>query len=287
MSFIYENRKPPYKKVYFGINGQFGDIIMQIPALDQLIKDNPETKIVFGMSKKYEQILPLFKDYHPNIIDYKIWEGYDDWPTQSDLEYIKSQNFDAMFPCQIPKHDDPFFAKHRHINTETALMLGIETDIVDIKLPYPKDIIKEPKTVALHLFSSKWPGGIRSIDIAKQNFIVNYLRKRGYKIYQLSGPGQPHIKNTTFFRGTYFESCMKMLTTDFLVTCDSGMPWIASAYSHHMIGLYSWGYNHEIGTTKNRQPVNKNAIFVENFSANDIQISKIFKLIDKKIRETS
>ena len=287
MPFVFQNKQPPYKKVYFGINGQFGDSIMQIPALEQFIKDNPETKIVFGMSKKYEQILPLFKNYHSNIIDYKIWEGYDNWPTKSDLEYIRSQNFDAMFPCQIPKHVDPLFAKHRHINIETALMLGIKTDIVDIKLPYPEDIVKEPKTVALHLFSSKYPGGIRSINIPKQNFIVNYLRKKGYKIYQLSGPDQPHIKNTTFFKGTYFESCMKMLTTDFLITCDSGMPWIASAYDHHMIGLYSWGYNPQVGTTRNWQPINKNSDIVEDFSANNIQISEIFKLIDKKIRETS
>ena len=285
--FKFQNSAPPYKKVYFGMNGQFGDIVMQIPALQQFIKDNPETKIVFGMSKKYEQILPIFYDYHPNIVDFKIWEGYDDWPTPSDLKYIEEQNFDAMFPCEKPKHEDPLFAKYRHINVETGLMMGVETDIIDIKLPYPKSVVKEPKTVALHLFSSKWPGGIRSINIQKQNFIVNYLRKKGYKIYQLSGPDQPHIKNTTFFRGTYFESCMKMLTTDFLVTCDSGMPWIASAYDHHTIGLYSWGYNPKIGTTKNWQPINKNAIFVEDFSANDIQISEIFKHIDTKIRETS
>ena len=267
--------------------GQFGDIVMQIAALQQLIKDNPKTKIVLGMSKKYQQILPIFYDYHPNIIDFKLWEGYDDWPTPSDLEYIKEQNFDAMFPCGKTSHEDPLYARYRHINVETGLMMGIETDIIDINLPYPKNIVKEPKTVALHLFSSKWPGGIRSVNIQKQNFIVNYLRKKGYKIYQISGPDQPHIKNTTFVKGTYFESCMKVLTTDFLITCDSGMAWVAAAYKHPMVGLYSWGYNPQVGTTKNWQPVNENAVFIEDFSANNIQISEIFKHINTKIKETS
>ncbi len=292
MSFKFTNKKPPYKKVYFGINGQFGDIVMQVPALEQFIKDNPDTKIVFGMADKYKDILPLFHDYHENIIDYKIWEGYNDWPTKSDLEYINSQNFDAMFPCEIPTHDEPDWPKYRHICSETAHIMGLKTDLIDIKLPPIEDVVREPKTVALHLFSSKYPGGIRSVDIPQQNFIVNFLRKKGYKVYQLSGPDQPHIKNTTFFRGTYFESCKKMLSTDFLVTCDSGMPWIASAYNHHTIALHSSGYNLHARaagevTTKSWTPVNPNAVILEAYRATDIPVSDILKEIKNKIEVTS
>ena len=294
LSFIFNNTKTPYKKVYFGINGQFGDIVMQIPALEQFIKDNPDTKIVFGMADKYKDILPLFYDYHENIIEYKAWEGYNDWPTISDLEYINSQNFDAMFPFKIPTHDTPDWPKDRHICAETAKIMGLDVKLPDndIRLPPLKDLVREPKTVSLHLFSSKWPGGIRSIDIPKQNFIVNFLRKQGYKIYQLSGPDQPHIKNTIFFKGTYFESCKKMLSTDFFVTCDSGMPWIASAYNHHTIALHSSGYNLQARasgevTTKSWTPVNPNSVILESYRATDIAVSDILKEIKNKIEVTS
>jgi ADP-heptose:LPS heptosyltransferase len=113
------------------------------------------------------------------------------------------------------------------------------------------------------------------------------LIKKGYKVYQLSGPGQPHIRNTTFVRGTYFESCKKMLSTDFLITCDSGMPWVASAYNHPMIGLYSAMYNPLVGTTKNWQPVNPNAVYLESYSANSIDLNLVLSEIDKKIEETT
>ena len=276
-----------FKKVYFGINGQFGDIIMQEPGLRNFIAENPNTKIVLGCTERYAGILPIYENYHDNIIDFHMWEGYDNWPTEKDREYIKSQNFDAMYPSKIPTHDQPDWARHRHITEETALMLGAAAKTKDIKLNMPEGVVREPKSVAIHLFSSKWPGGARSVNIGKQNIIVKYLISKGYKVYQLSGPHQPHIKNTTFVRGTYFESCKKMLSTDFLITCDSGMPWVASAYNHPMIGLYTAIYNPLIGTTKNWQPINPNAVYLESYSANSINTETILSEIDKKIKETT
>jgi len=278
---------PELKKVYFGINGQFGDIVMQEPGLRNFIAENPNTKIVLGCTERYAGILPLYHNYHENIIDFKIWEGYDNWPAEKDKEYIKSQNFDAMYPSKKPTHDQPDWARYRHITEETALMLGVEAKTTNIEFKMPKDVVREPKTAAVHLFSSKWPGGARSVNIGKQNTIVKYLISKGYKVYQLSGPSQPHIKNTTFVRGTYFESCKKMLSTDFLITCDSGMPWVASAYNHPMIGLYTAMYNPLIGTTKNWQPINLNAVYLESYSANSINTETILSEIDKKIKETT
>ena len=49
--YIYPNKQPPYNKVCLGIRGQFGDIVMQEPALRKFIKDNPETKITLAVSK--------------------------------------------------------------------------------------------------------------------------------------------------------------------------------------------------------------------------------------------
>ena len=284
--YVYPNREPPYQKVCFGIRGQFGDIVMQEPGLRKFIKDNPDTKIVLAVSERYQQILPLFENYHENIVELKAFEGYDNWPTEADKKYIEEQNFDAMFPPDIPLHSQNDWANYRHITTETALMIGVDSDTTNIQLTMPESVVKEPNTVAVHLFSSKWPGGIRSIDIKKQTAIVKYLTDKGYKVYQLSAPHQPQIEGTVIKPGTFYEACLRMWSCDFLVSCDSGMPWIASGYDHPMVGLFSSNYNALVESTKNWWPVNPNAAYLEAPMANDIDNEEIFREIDKLIEKT-
>ena len=123
MRYKFKNSEPPYKKVCIGIRGQFGDIIMQEPGLRKFIQDNPDTKIVLAVSEKYKDILPLFYNYHKNIIEFKAFEGYDKWPTEKDLNYIEEQNFDALFPPDIPLHETNDWPNYRHITEETALIV--------------------------------------------------------------------------------------------------------------------------------------------------------------------
>ena len=285
--YKYQNSDPPYKRVCFGMGGQYGDVLMQEPALRKFIKDNPDTKITLAICDKFKEVLPLFYNYHDNIVEYKIWEGYDNWPSPADIEYIEQQQFDAMFPCQKPFHEDNGFANYRHIVTETALMLGVTADDTKINLRLPKEVKKEPKTASIHMFSSKWPNGLRSIDLQKQELIVKYLMEKGYKVYQISSPSQPHIENTIKPVGTYYDACINALNTDFLISCDSGMLWVSSAYDLPTLGLFSFGYNPLVRTTKNWQPVNPNAIYLESLVASDIPLFKIFNAIDKLIELTS
>tara|TARA_R110002167_G_scaffold182251_10_gene382613 strand:+ start:1819 stop:2703 length:885 start_codon:yes stop_codon:yes gene_type:complete len=284
--FKYKNKKPPYNKVCFGMRGQYGDIIMQEPALRKFIKDNPNTQIVLAVSEPYKQILPLYENYHENIVELKVFEGYSHWPSTSDLQYIKDQNFDAMIPPDIPLHAQNDWANYRHIVSETALMIGADCDTNDIHLNVPENVKKEPNTVAVHLFSSKWPHGVRSIDVEKQQIIVKYLLEKGYKVYQLSAPHQPQIEGTLIKQGTYYDACLRMLSADFLVSCDSGMLWVASAYNHPSVGLFSSNYNSLISTTKNWWPINLNSSYLESPAANEIDNGMIFKAIDKMIEKT-
>jgi ADP-heptose:LPS heptosyltransferase len=77
-----------------------------------------------------------------------------------------------------------------------------------------------------------------------------------------------------------------MLSTDFLVSCDSGMPFVASAYNHPTVGLFSSNYNSLVATTKNWWPVNSNASYLEAPTASDINNDLIFKVIDEMIEKT-
>ena len=287
-NFKYLNKKAPFKKVCIGMRGQYGDILMQEPALRKFISDNPDTKIVLAVSDKYKDILPLFENYHENIIDFKIFENYNSWPSANDLDYINKNEFCALFPPDIPKHDQDDWAKYRHIIEETGLMMGLDKPSdIKIKLKKPSNITKESKTASIHMFSSKWPGGIRSISPQRQLVIVDYLRSKGYKVYQISSAIQPHIKGTIKPTGTYYDACINVLQTDFLVSCDSGMPFVASAFDHPTLALFSSGYNSLLNTTQNWWPPNPNGIYLESFQADNISIYKIYESIDELIRRTS
>ena len=185
-----------------------------------------------------------------------------------------------MFPPCKPEHEIADWANYRHITTETALIMGLTSDDTDIKLNRPQGIEIEKKTVSVHLYSSKWPYGVRSVDMKKQQLIVDYLIGKGYKVYQISLPSQPLINGAIMKRGTYYDACINVLKTEFLVSCDSGMPWVASAYNHPTLALFSSAYNPLVNTTKNWHPINPNAIYLESQLANDIEMIDIYNSID-------
>ena len=151
----------------------------------------------------------------------------------------------------------------------------------------PENVKKESKTACIHMFSSKYPGGVRSISIEKQTEITNYLIERGYKVYQLSAPHQPRIEGAIYKEGSYYDACIRMLSTDFLVSCDSGMLFVSSGYDHPTLGLFSTAYNPLVTTTKNWQPINPNATYMESYWADNLDINLITNELDNLIRSTT
>ena len=271
------------KKVYFGINGQFGDIVMQEPALRKFINDNPETKIVLGCHNKYFPALQLFNNYHDNIIELKSWEGYNDWPTKSDQQYIDEQGFDHMFKT-MPKHTTSDWAKEIHQTREAALMQGIDISDIQINLPKPEGTVEHNNTVAISLFPN-WPnGGIKSFPYEWTCNIVKVINKMGFNVIHLNGPDEPDVPNATKVNGTYLDSVKNLLGTKLLVTCDTGMSWVASAYQHPTVGFYAWGYNPVSGTSKNWQPVNPNADYIEDVSVLKIAKKDIITAIHRRLK---
>ena len=271
------------KKVYFGINGQFGDVILQEPALRSFISDNPETKIVLGCHSKYFPALQLFNNYHENIIELKSWEGYNNWPTESDQQYINEQSFDHMFN-PMPQHTKKDWAATLHQTEESGLMQGISIKDTQIRLPKPEQIVKHDKTVAIALFPN-WPnGGIKSFSFESVSNIVKVINKMGFKTIHLNGPNEPDIPNARKINGSYVDSIRNLLGTDLLVTCDTGMSWVASAFQHPTVGFYAWGYNPVAGTSKNWQPTNPNAEYLEAYSVREMKKKDIISVIYKKLK---
>lgn len=272
------------KRIYFGINGQFGDIIIQEPSLRKFINENPETKIVLGCNKKYSDILELYKDYHPNIERFKIWDGYDNWPTKSDQEYIREQNFDYMFKS-MPQHTTKNWVKTLHQVEESGLMQGIKVENTQISLPPPKDIIQHENAIAISLFPNYPHGGIKAFTYEDITNIVAITKKMGFKILHLNGPNEPDIPGAKKINGSFLESVRNLLGTRSLLCCDTAMSWISSAYKHPTIGFYSWGYNPIAGTSANWQPTNPNATYLEAHTVRDIPKQRIVKNIYENLKE--
>ena len=272
------------KKVYFGINGQFGDIIMQEPTLREFIIKNPETKIVLGCHKNYFSILELYRDYHENIIEFKSWDGYNNWPTETDQRYINIQGFDYMFN-PMPRFKNRNWAKHFHQVEKAAMAQGMKISNTQINLPKPERIVEYESTVAISLFPN-WPiGGIKSFSYDWVCNIVKVINKMGFKVIHLNGPDEPDVPNAKKINGTYLDSVRNLLGTELLVTCDTGMSWVASAYQHPTVGFYAWGYNPVAGTSKNWQPTNPNADYIEAYKASDLSRAEIIKIIYKHLGE--
>lgn len=271
------------KKVYFGINGQFGDIIIQEPSLRCFINNNPDTKIVLGCNSRYQEALELYRNYHPNIVGFKIWDGYNNWPEKNDKKFIKEQDFDLIFNAQ-PKHTSQNWAKYVHQTVESGLMQGVVVSDTQIRLNKPPGIVKHEKTVAISLFPD-WPNySVKSLSIEDVTNIVQVVNRLGYKVVHLNGPNEPDIPNATKINGTYLDSVKNLLGTDLLITCDTGMSWVSSAYQHPTIGLYAWGYNPVSETSKNWQPTNPNADYLEARLAKNILKKEIVSLIVRRLR---
>ena len=278
-------------KIYFGINGQFGDIIIQEPCLRSIIEDNPHIKIIMGCNKRYAGALQLYKNYHSNIIDFIIWEGYttrcrppNQWPTEKDKKYIEDNLKNCPMFDVSPIHTQKDWAKSMHQTESFANTYGIELKSKQIKLNRPSGIKKRQKTVAISLFPN-WPnGGPKAFSTDSVANIVACVNKLGYKVIHLNGPDEPDIPQARKLNGTYLESTKALLGTDLLITGDTGMSWVASAFQHPTLGFYAWGYNPVAKTSKNWQPVNPNAEYLEAFSVSDISKKDILSAIHRRLK---
>jgi hypothetical protein len=271
-------------RIYFGIGGQYGDIIMGEPSLRKLIKLHPSAEFVFGCSSRYGDVMPLFYDYHHQIIEYKIWDSY---PLRqgrfspSDQEYIASMRFDKMY-SDAPKHTSQTWALRHHQVAEHGLMLGIEVDSCDIKLEKHFNVERRQKTVAISLFPASCKAEPRTVGTVRVKQIVNFIRGLGYEVLHLNGPNEPDVDGAVKMNLKYSDSAIAMLGTDLLVTADTGMSWVASAYNHPVVGLYGFGY-WKYCNTATWKPINPEALYVESRYAKNIPLQDVFNAITTKL----
>jgi hypothetical protein len=284
------------KKVYFGNLGQFGDVIMQEPALRKYIKDNPDDKITLGVSLKYSEALKLYENYHDNIVAMKIFLDYENFPTEDDVRYFKNEQFDLVTIKRtsneinisdrgcLALHPDTAWAKRIHQTAAAGHQQGIEIEDTQIRFNKTFDLEVKEKFICFSLFPNHPHAGAKSLSIQQIQGIVKMINKMGLHAVHLNGPNEPDIEGTIKSNCSWIDSVALMTRSEMLITADTGMSWAASAFSHPTIGLYASGYNPVCETSKNWQPVNQNASYLESYSAEGIKARDIIEEVLKKIK---
>ncbi len=118
-----------------------------------------------------------------------------------------------------------------------------------------------------------WPNK-KSFSVERGNQVVAAIKALGFKVLQIGGPGEPLLDGAEKRDLTYFESVKQILGCRAFVGVDSGLAWVMSAYSFPMLGLYANGY-YGREFIKSIQPVNPNAIYLDDVLVNDIPLDQI------------
>ncbi len=284
------------KKVYFGNLGQFGDIVMQEPALRQYIKDNPSDKVTLGCAMQYASALKLYDDYHENVSVRKLFLDYDNFPTEDDVKYFENEKFDLVTIKQesnqilksdkgkIALHPDSAGATKVHQTVAAGRQQGIEVTNTQVQFNKKSDLKLDEKYICFSLFPNHPSGGVKSLSNQQITGIVKLINKLGYRALHLNGPGEPDIEGSIKANCTWIESVSLLKNSELLITADTGMSWASSGFKHPTVGLYAWGYNPVAGTSKNWQPTNPNAVYLEERSAADITAKQIIETTIKTLR---
>jgi ADP-heptose:LPS heptosyltransferase len=258
--------------------GQFGDLAMQTICCRSVKHLYPDSKLTFAIGNKYESCKDLFL-YQDFIDDIHIWDSYNEWPNKNDIDYLQSSNYDLIFDAMPPTYPNWY----NHYHQVDAVCLTHKLPIISNKLYLNRWFNLDNQYsnyVALAGFTSF--GDKKNISINKLNEIISYVKKTyNLEILNLIGPNDPHLDGCYNFYGSYFDSVKLMLSTKFLISLDTGLIWYASCYDHPVLGLYGYEfYPSKDETSKNWQPINPNAIYLESNHPENIDINQIYNKID-------
>ena len=218
------------RKVYFGILGQYGDVVMQEPALRQFIIDNPEDKITIGCSLQYAAALKLYDNYHGNVVVRKLFADYKNFPTEEDVKYFENEKFDLVTikresnkievtdKGKLTQHLDQNWAEKVHQTVAAGRQQGIEVMDTQIKFNKKFNASINEKYVCFSLFPNHPKGGIKSFSREQILGIVKLINKLGYKAIHLNGPNEPDIEGSIKANHSWINSVALITNSDLLIT---------------------------------------------------------------------
>jgi hypothetical protein len=270
--------------IYFGNQGQYGDIVINTylaKVLKNIISKND--RLILNINRKYCDILPLLIN-NKYIDDFHIWDGYDNWPSVSDADFVKN-NKDDIFLHPMSKHRIDNWYNFRHQCEEACYMFIDRYEMIKNKIINDKKCYlninnfyfeKRRNYIAFAPFAGWYnKNNNKKLSIEFAQDIVNALLKNNFKVLQLGCHDEPKLDGAEKHNFSLYNSTVAMLSCSMLLHTDTFLGWAASAYEMPQLGLYSnlfYGEN-----IVNIQPINKNSIFLDKSNVNNISVESIIE----------
>jgi len=248
-------------KIHGFCHGQYGDLFINtVPA--RSIKDNyPDAYIIQPINIKFESVAPLFAE-NKYIDEIYFTENYDNWPSEKDRQYLIDQKFDAIFSA-MPGHRNGEWANWwqlRHQAAEACYRdyIPIPNDL-SVKLTKWFDVDRNHKTVCITPFGGNEDCEKRLTTEGAQK-VVNFLNKLGYDVIHIAISSDPNLDNAIRYESNYFNAVKMILSSDALISVDTGFTWCLSGYNHPVFASYFT--SGVVKKVENIQPINPNGQYV-------------------------
>jgi hypothetical protein len=257
------------------MQGQFGDLIISTVAACAHKVKYPDSRLTLGLNKRFEAILPLF-GAHKSFDDYHIYQEYANWPGGEDNLFLAKNQFDIVYHAMPKRANEATWWKTEH-QCQSACSVYDLTPPSDLQCSLTKwfDVPDNSDYIAFAPIGGfqDWPNR-KSFSVDRANEVVRLIQSLGYKVLQIGGPGEPILEGAEKRDLSYFESVKQALGCRAFVGVDTGLQWVMSAYSMPILGLYSNGY-YGREFIKAIQPINPNAIYLDEITVNDIPLDLI------------
>jgi ADP-heptose:LPS heptosyltransferase len=280
-------------RIYTGILGQIGDIVMFTATARRLKELFPRGEITFAVSRKYREAgelvagLPyvdrLFVTelYFEKLTGrmFQPWER--GWPVdfRGEDEVAEQRRHDIILETRPRHRRDPWW-EYDHMVTESAHMVGVPGPIdlrTEIRIP-PGTVIPPEAAgkIVLHndpaIDATKaWPWeSVRQLVVAVEP----------EQVVLLGNPG-PEVAGVLDLRGrtTLAQAAAIIAAARCYVGIDSGLMWLAGSLQAPVVGLYGTSY---IAAYDKIQPVNPNAVYLQAEGALDrIAVNNVLTAIQR------
>ena len=261
-------------RIYTGILGQIGDIVMFTPTARRLKELFPHSKLTFAIARKYEGMADLIRGlpyvdrifltecYFERLTPHLSDGWFKGWPVdlRGDDEVQEQRHHDLIFETR-PRSKRSAWWEHAHQVEESAHRIGVPGPIdlqTEISIPVGVEIPEGARgKIVLHNDPAISPDKAWNWELLRQ--CVTLMGPQN--VVLLGNPGPP-VGGVFDLRGktTLAQAAAIIRDSECYVGIDSGLMWIAGSLQVPAVGLYGTTYIRAYGAI---HPKNPNATYLQ------------------------
>ncbi len=261
-------------RIYTGILGQIGDIVMFTPTARRLKELFPNSELTFAIARKYQGMADLIRGlpyvdrvfqtecYFERLKPELAGGWHQGWPVdlRGDDEVDEQRKHDLIFETR-PLSKRTAWWEHAHQVEESADRIGVPGPIdlqTEISIPRGVEIPESARgKIVLHNDPAISPVKAWNWELLRE--FVTLLGPE--KVVLLGNPG-PTVERVLDLRGktTLAQAAAIIRDSECYVGIDSGLMWIAGSLQVPAVGLYGTTWIRAYGAI---HPKNPNATYLQ------------------------